>query len=91
MTDINVVAIYQYTLKKKGKLERGTVHIAMKDMGIDIKNIKYHINSDKTVFVSLPPVPYNETKEDGNTKTVWVHSILFHDIPLGSKALAGTD
>lgn len=83
--NIEVVEIYPY--QDKGKfIERGSVHIFIEDLGLDIKNIPYHINEEKTqtgsiyhVQVSHPFYLHKLPQEDGSTKNILVPTVSFRD------------
>jgi len=82
---VEVVEIYPYP-NKGIYLERGSVHLFIKDLGLDIKNVPYHIKEEKTekrhiyhVHVSQPYCVHKQPKEDGSIKAVSVPTITFRD------------
>ena len=80
MSDIEIVNIYPGLNPKENQLDRGTVNIKLKDLGINIRNIYYAINEDRSVYVNLPSVPYKKVeKEDGSFHMVRSISVSFED------------
>ena len=81
--DVEVVEIYPDTSNlKKNIKEKGTVHISIKEMGLDIKNIMYTIHKNGSIYVLAPTKMYQkkpdpQSKEE--TKGVIVPTFDFHN------------
>lgn len=83
---IEVVEIYPDTSNLKSSVkEKGTVHISIKEMGIDIKNIIYVINKSGTIHVLIPQRTYKKDKENidsenkEKSKCICIPTIHFHN------------
>ncbi len=64
LPDIEVVEVYpDPAAPKSGTKEKGTVHISIKELGIDIKNILYIINNKGVIRISRPTKLYKEPQE----------------------------
>ncbi len=82
---IEVVEIYPHP--DKGKfLERGSVHVFIEELGLDLKNIPYHIKSERNeerliyhAHISPPCYVYKQLEEDGSTKFIPIPTISFRD------------
>ena len=84
--EIDVIEIYPRDSTDK-YLERGSVHIFVRDWNVDIKNIPYNITEEKTqnyhvyhVHVTYPHFHYSQDQKNGNSvKKIWVPTISFRD------------
>ena len=83
LPEIEVVEIYPDTTNLKSSVkEKGTVHISIKDLGIDIKNIIYVINKSGSIYVLAPQRLYKENTDPESKekpKSISVPTINFHN------------
>jgi hypothetical protein len=83
LPDIEVVEIYpDLENPKSGTREKGTVHISIKDLGIDIRNIMYIINNKGVIHVLGPGRSYRKLKDPESKekpKVTVVPTIKFHN------------
>lgn len=83
LPEVEVVEIYPDPEKpKSGVKERGTCHISIKEMGIDIKNIMYIINNAGVIRILGPTKVYREPiapESKTKPKAILVPTILFHN------------
>lgn len=80
---IEVVEVYPDPTNLKNNIkEKGTVHISIKEMGIDIKNIMYIINKNGSIHVLAPQRIYKENTDSESKekiKNIVVPTIHFHN------------
>jgi len=73
---VEVIEIYPDTNAKKPKntLEKGSCHIKISPMGLEVKNIPYQIKKNGMIWVGSPAIP----RQVGEEK-VFVPTIKFED------------
>ena len=67
--------------KKEGDLERGSVCLTVKDMGmgIDLKNIPYRITKEKEVVVTAPGMNYSTPTESNRDSSLRALNIVLEE------------